>query len=168
VAQHLNSALALAALTIGAVQGYTGLYENQKDMFVFDDNAMQTIEFVRNKKGEIEKLTTTKLDGNEIWNKTNKLLPNENGMKVDEKILETYVGEYELPSVFTFAATKEQDRLFIQAAGQEKLEMLAESETKFFLKVNDAQFEFTTGDSGSVTKVMMNQGGREAEAKRIK
>ena len=200
----------LAALTIGkpseykeipientAVQGYKGLYENQKgqqriisvsenklysqlgrgpksilkayqrDMFVFDDNAMQTIEFVRNKKGDIEKLTTKKLDGNEIWNKTNKLLPNENGMKVDEKILETYVGEYELPSVFTFVVTKEQDRLFIQAAGQEKLEMFAESETKFFLKVNDAQFEFTTGDSGSVTKVIMNQGGRQAQAKRI-
>jgi hypothetical protein len=33
-------------------------------------------------------------------------------------------------------------RLFAQATGQEKFEIFAESETKFFLKVVDAQLEF--------------------------
>jgi CubicO group peptidase (beta-lactamase class C family) len=140
----------------------------QKDMFFFDDDAMKTIEFSRNKKGKIEKLKTKLPDGNEVWNKTNKSLPSENGIKVDEKILETYVGEYEIPSVFTFAVTKELDRLFIQGSGQDRIEIFADTENKFFLKVNDAQLEFVKDDSGKVTKAILNQGGRQADAKKIK
>ncbi|MBK9014445.1 MAG: serine hydrolase [Saprospiraceae bacterium] len=178
------------------LQGYTGLYENQKgqqriisvsenqlysqlgrgpksivkpyqkDMFFFDDNAMFTIEFSRNKKGAIEKLTTKKLDGNEVWDKTNKPLPNQNGIKVDEKILETYIGEYEIPSIMTFSVTKEQDRLFLQGEGQERFEIFADTENKFFLKVNDAQLEFVKDDSGKVAKAILNQGGRQSDARK--
>ncbi len=180
------------------LQGYTGIYENEKrqqriitltentlfsqlgrgpksklkayqrDLFFFDGNAMQTIEFSRNAKGKIEKLITKKLDGNEAWNKVNKPMPSENGIKVDGKILETYVGEYEIPSVFVFAVTKEQDRLFLQGAGQDKVEMFADTETKFFLKVNDAELEFLKDDMGKVTKAILNQGGRTTDAKKIK
>ena len=180
------------------LQGYTGLYENQKgqqriitvsenqlysqlgrspksklkayqkDMFFFEDDAMKTIEFSGNKKGKIEKLTTKKLDGNEVWNRTNKSIPDSNGIKVDEKILETYVGEYEIPSIMTFSVTKEQDKLFLQGEGQDKFEIFADTENKFFTKVNDAEFEFVKDDSGKVTKAILNQGGRQADAKKIK
>ncbi|MGB3077667.1 MAG: serine hydrolase domain-containing protein, partial [Saprospiraceae bacterium] len=124
------------------LQGYEGVYENekglqriitvsenklfsqlgrgpksnlkayQKDMF-FSDDAKLTLEFLKNKKGNIEKLISKKPTGNEVWNKTNKSIPDSNGIIVNEKILETYVGEYEIPSVFTFSVTKEQNRLFI-------------------------------------------------------
>jgi len=177
---------------------YTGLYENQKaqhriisisenqlfsqlgrnakfklkaikkDQFFFEDDAMKTIEFSRNKKGGIEKLTTKKLDGIDVWYKTNKPIPSENGIKVDEKILATYVGEYEIPSIMTFAITKEQDKLFLQGEGQEKFEIFADTENKFFTKVNDAEFEFIKNESGKPTKIILNQGGREVEAKKIK
>jgi CubicO group peptidase (beta-lactamase class C family) len=140
----------------------------QKDMFFFDDDAMVTIEFSRNKKDEIEKLISKKPYGNEVWNKSNKLMPSENGIKVDGKILETYVGEYEIPSEFTFAVTKEQDRLFIQGTGQDKIEMFADTENKFFVKVNDAQLEFVKDDAGEVTKAILNQGGRQSDAIKIK
>jgi len=180
------------------LQEYTGVYENQKsqpriisvsenklfsqlgrgpkynvkaylkDKFFFDNDAMQTIEFSRNKKAKIEKLTTKKLYGNEIWNKTNKSIPDSNGIKVDEKILETYVGEYEIPSVFTFSVTKEQNRLFIQGTGQDKIEMFADTETKFFVKVNDAELEFIKDNSGKITKAILNQGGRQSDAQKIK
>ena len=63
---------------------------------------MQSIDFARNEKGEIEKLTTKNLNGNDIWTKTNKPIPSENGIKVDGKILETYVGAYEISPQFTF------------------------------------------------------------------
>ncbi len=56
----------------------------------------------------------------------------------------------------------------LQATGQEQLEMFAETETKFFLKVNDAQIEFVKDPTGKVTKILLNQGGRQAEAKRVK
>ena len=140
----------------------------QKDMFFFDDDAMQTIEFSRNAKGGIEKLIAKQLDGNEVWNKTDKPIPGPDGVKLDEKILERYVGTYEMTPEFAFLITRVTDRLFVQATGQEQLEMFAESETKFFLKVNDAQFEFVADDSGRVTKVILHQGRRQAEAKRRK
>jgi len=184
------------AIENSILQGYTGVYENQKglqriitasenqlysqlgrgpksklkafqkDMFFID--AIVTIEFSKNKKGKIEKLTSKKLNGNEIWNKTNKPIPSENGIKVDGKILETYVGEYEVTPDFTFSVSKEQDKIFLLSPEQEKLEMFAETETKFFLKVNDAQFEFVKDNSGKVTKAILNQGGRQADAKKIK
>ena len=46
--------------------------------------------------------------------------------------------------------------------------MFADTETKFFVKVNDAQFEFVKDDSGTVIKAILNQGGRQADAKKIK
>jgi CubicO group peptidase (beta-lactamase class C family) len=180
------------------LKGYTGVYENQKsqqriitvsenklfsqlgrgprsnlkayqkDKFFFDNDPMQTIEFSKNTKGKIEKLITQKLTGNDVWNKTNKPIPDSNGIKVDDKILQTYVGEYEIPSAFTFSVTKKQDRLFIQAIGQDQFEIFADTENKFFTKVTDAEFEFVKDDSGKVTKVIMNQGGRQADAKKIK
>lgn len=89
-------------------------------------------------------------------------------IKVDEKILETYAGEYEITPEFIFTITKEKDRLFVQAGGQEVFEIFAETENKFFLKINDAQLEFIKDDSGIVTKAILNQNGRKTEAKKIK
>ena len=146
----------------------TNLKAYQKDKFFFDNDPMQTIEFSKNKKGKIEKLLAQKLTGNEVWSKTNKLIPDTNGIKVDERILETYTGVYEVTPDFTFSITKEQDKLLLQAPEQEKLEMFADTQTKFFLKVNEAQFEFVKDEFGKVTKVIMNQGGRQADAKKIK
>ena len=46
--------------------------------------------------------------------------------------------------------------------------MFPETEAKFFLKVNDAELVFVKNDSGQVTKAIMNQGGRQADAKKVK
>jgi len=89
-------------------------------------------------------------------------------IKLDEKILETYVGEYEITHEFSFTITREQERLFVQATGQEKFEIFAETENKFFLKINDAQLEFIKDDTGEVNKAILNQGGRQTDAKRIR
>lgn len=140
----------------------------QKDKFFLANDAMQTIEFSSNAKGEIEKALALKLTGNEIWNKTNKSIPDSNGIKVNENTLQTYVGEYEVTPDFVFSVTREKDKLFLQAPEQDKLEMFADTENKFFLKVNDAQLEFIKDDFGMVSKAIMNQGGRQADAKKIK
>jgi hypothetical protein len=129
---------------------------------------MSTIEFTRNKNGGIGKLATENLPGIDIWNKSNKPLPNEDGIKVAEQVLEAVTGVYETSPDFTFSITKEQSRLFLQATGQEKVEIYAESPTVFFLKVNDAQLEFVKDAAGKVTKAILKQGGRNADARKIK
>lgn len=140
----------------------------QKDKFFFEDDVLLSLEFTRNGRGEIERLILKSREGIEVWNRTNKPIPGPDGVKLEEKILERYVGRYEMTPEFTFSITRLRDRLFVQATGQDQLEMFAESETKFFLKVNDAQFEFVADDSGRVTKVILNQGRRQAEARRTK
>lgn len=140
----------------------------QQNMFFFKDDPLKTIEFLRNQKAEVSALVTKKLDGIEVWQKTNKPLPDSNGIKVDVKILDTYVGDYEIPSVLRLSVSRVKDRLFMKAEGQEQFEILADSVNKFFTKINDAEFEFIKDQTEKVTKVILNQGGRTAEAKRIK
>lgn len=140
----------------------------QKDKFFFNEEPMLTMEFRRNKNGEVKQLITRNRVAIEVWNKTNKPIPSEDGIKIDEKILENYVGVYEVNPDFSFTISKDKGRMYLQATGQEKLEIFAETENKFFLKVNDAQLEFVKDDSGKISKAVINQGGRKTEAKKIK
>jgi D-alanyl-D-alanine-carboxypeptidase/D-alanyl-D-alanine-endopeptidase len=52
--------------------------------------------------------------------------------------------------------------MFTQLTGQPKLEIFAEGEKDFFLKVVDAQITFGTGDGGRGTVAISNQNGRES------
>ena len=70
---------------------------------------------------------------------------------VSPAILEKYVGTYELMPNFDIVMTLEDGQLMTQATGQSKFPMFAESETKFFLKVVDAEVEFFKNDKGEVT-----------------
>jgi CubicO group peptidase (beta-lactamase class C family) len=76
-------------------------------------------------------------------------------------ILQKYVGTYELTPTFSIVTTLENGQLMAQATNQPKFPLFAESETKFFLKVVDAQVEFFKGDKGEVTHLMLHQGGRD-------
>ncbi|HEU4633570.1 MAG TPA: serine hydrolase [Flavisolibacter sp.] len=138
----------------------------KKDNFFFDD-PMITVTFSRNGAGKVDRLTIHSRNSNEVWNRSDKPALTQAEIKLDEKILETYTGEYEVTPQFTFAVTREKDRLFLQATGQPKLEMFAEAADKFFLKVNDARLEFVR-ESGKITKVILKQGGRTTDATKIK
>ena len=81
--------------------------------------------------------------------------------------LEVFVGRYELAPGFVLTITLEDGRLMSQATGQAKVPIFAESETRFFLKVVDAQLEFTLGEDGTATRLVLFQAGQEIPAKRI-
>lgn len=80
--------------------------------------------------------------------------------------LATYTGSYELRPGFDLAITLEDGRLMSQATGQGKTELFAETETKFFLKVVDAQIEFIKDAQGTVTHLVLHQGGRDIRGTR--
>jgi CubicO group peptidase (beta-lactamase class C family) len=85
---------------------------------------------------------------------------------VPPKILALYTGTYELQPGFDLAITLEGDQLVSQATGQDKIPLFAESETKFFTKVMDAEIEFLKDDKGAVTHLMLHQGPVEIKAPR--
>jgi CubicO group peptidase (beta-lactamase class C family) len=88
-------------------------------------------------------------------------------IKIDPKILDAYVGQYELAPNFILTMTREGDSLMSQATGQPKFELFPESETKFFVKAFDAQATFVKDDKGVVTHLILHQGG-DRTAKKIK
>lgn len=87
-------------------------------------------------------------------------------VKVDPKVYDAYVGQYELAPTFILTVSKEGGRLMAQASGQPPVELFPESETKFFLKVVDAKVTFVKDDTGKVTHLILHQGG-DQKAKKI-
>jgi CubicO group peptidase (beta-lactamase class C family) len=84
--------------------------------------------------------------------------------KVDPSVYDAYVGQYQLAPTFILTVTREGDRLMTQATGQPQFEVFPESETKFFLKVVDAQITFVKDESGKVTHLILHQNGRDQKA----
>jgi CubicO group peptidase (beta-lactamase class C family) len=89
-------------------------------------------------------------------------------VKVDPAIYDAYVGDYELSPNFSIKVTRQGDSLFGQATGQPAFEMFPESETRFFLKVVDAQVTFEKGADGKVTGLVLHQGGRDVPGRRVR
>ena len=82
---------------------------------------------------------------------------------VSPAILAKYVGTYELMPDFDIVVTLEGGQLMTQATGQPKFPLFAESETKFFLRVVDAEVDFFKNDKGEVTHLILHQGGQDVK-----
>jgi hypothetical protein len=89
-------------------------------------------------------------------------------MKLDEAVLERYVGSYQLAPQFVLAVTREGHRLFVQATGQPKFEVFAYGERDFFYKVVDAQLTFDAGTDGQATRVILHQNGHDVPGPRLR
>lgn len=98
-------------------------------------------------------------------------------VKVDPRIYDSYVGEYEIAPGLILFVTREGDKLLSRAmpiptppsaTGQPKSEMFPESETTFFVKDADAQFTFVKNDEGQVIQVDIQRATRLFQARKIK
>jgi CubicO group peptidase (beta-lactamase class C family) len=87
--------------------------------------------------------------------------------KLDPAIYEAYVGRYLLDGRTVVTVSKEGDRLMGQLAGQPKAEMIPQSETRFFVKENNAEITFERDDKGKVVRLAMTIGGQNQSAKRL-
>jgi CubicO group peptidase (beta-lactamase class C family) len=81
--------------------------------------------------------------------------------KVDRATLARYVGTYEATPTFSVVYTLEGDQLFAQATGQQKFPIFPESESKFFMKIVNAEIDFHADDKGKVDYLTLHQGGRD-------
>ena len=87
---------------------------------------------------------------------------------LDPSKLDALVGVYELAPNFQLSITKEGGSLYGQATGQGRLQLHAESETKFFLNEVDAQISFVRGADGNVNELVLHQGGANIPGKRVR
>ena len=91
-----------------------------------------------------------------------------NAITLDQKTLQTYVGEYQVGTNLVIAITLEDGKLMGQLGGQGKFSLLPESETEFFSKDVNAQIIFAKDANGQVTGFTLKQGGGNTPAKKIK
>jgi len=86
---------------------------------------------------------------------------------VSSQILERLVGTYELTPKFRIRVSREGERLFAQATGQERFEVFPESERDFFYSVVDAVLTFDADGQAGATQLILHQNGMDRVAKRI-
>ena len=83
---------------------------------------------------------------------------------VDAKLLSSYVGNFELAPNFILKITVENGHLESEGTGQPKFALDAESATTFFPEEFDAELEFVKDPTGTVTGLILHQGGHDIKA----
>ncbi len=141
---------------------------------IYKDTAVVTGRIVSKVQGSLNfqsRFTDTFVKRNGRWQVVARhysRIPTERkAVNLDPKISDAYVGQYELAPNVVLDITKESEKLMSQVTGQTKQELLPESEIEFFLKGINGQFIFVRGESGQVTKLIINQEGQRLTAKRL-
>jgi len=80
-------------------------------------------------------------------------------VSVDPATFDAYLGEYEVPGGRALVVSREGNHLMIEQKGESKIEVFAESSTRFFTKAVDAEFTFIKDSSGKVSHIELYQGG---------
>src|SRR5262249_50853256 len=135
----------------------------------FNNEVWLRLEFTLDAAGRVTGYDGMMPDGNvEHRTRLDEPLPKERAaIEVDPKVLEHYVGKYELEPGFVLTVTREGNHLFTQATGQPRVEVFASSQNEFFLKVVDAQLSFHVDKNGHADGVVLHQGGHDVTAKRV-
>jgi hypothetical protein len=83
-------------------------------------------------------------------------------------LLDRYVGTYEAPGLGELVLTREGTSLWAQPTGQTRLQLWPTSETEFYLKEVPVTISFERDGSGNVTGLVIDQGGQQIKATRVK
>jgi CubicO group peptidase (beta-lactamase class C family) len=82
--------------------------------------------------------------------------------------LEQYAGVYEFAPGFSITVTRDGDRLLAQATGQPRFRLYASAPGEFFLRSVEARLTFEQAADGSVSGLVLHQGGRNTPGKRVR
>ncbi len=88
-------------------------------------------------------------------------------IQLDAKILDRYVGRYQLSPASFFNVRRANDRLQAQLTGQPYFDVFPESQSNFFYEAVDAQLTFNTNAEGRATDLVLHQNGANLPAPRI-
>lgn len=132
-----------------------------KDKFMLE-NSLVTFEFIRDDKGKVIEMVAHQQTGaKDVAKRVSEQPKVKKVVEISEDLLRKYVGLYELAPNFALDITLEEGQLYLQATGQQRFPIFAESEEKFFLKVVDARVEFFNNEEGDYNKLVLYQNGME-------
>jgi putative CocE/NonD family hydrolase len=102
-----------------------------------------------------------------VWSQTPPDKPTE--VKIDPKVFDDYVGQYAFVDnpdlVLSFS--RQDNSFFLDVAGQGRFEIFPQSNSKFFLKIIDADATFVRNAQGKVTSVSWRQNNQRTPARKI-
>ena len=143
----------------------TELTPFEKDQF-FVKKGTSSFHFVRENGGDIS-YVISKGTGSDIkWKRTDKPVPTFEAIELEESLLKEYPGKYELSSDFILTILLEDGKLFAQATGQQRIEIIPIAADEFKTIGIDAKLTFNRGEEGRIESLTLHQNG-EHKAKRI-
>ena len=86
---------------------------------------------------------------------------------VDGKVLDRYVGRYQLPPNIVLTVRREGDHLSVQENDEPKQDLLPESQTDFFSTTSDDGMTFQTDSQGRATAMILHADGKDIPIKKI-
>lgn len=88
-------------------------------------------------------------------------------VKVSPSLLDTYAGKYELQMGFLLVLTREGDTLMAEIPGEDKVELIPESETKFLVKEFGGALTFERDKEGKVTGLLLQAEGQSIPGRKL-
>ena len=162
--QEIEKALAVFKLNVEAYPSSSNAYGNYAEALMKNGdkeraitNFKKSVELNPANPKAIEKLKELGVDTSNIIKE----------IMVDEAILETYVGKYELAPSFILTVSRNDKQLKIQATGQPEFPVFPKSKNEFYLKVVEAQLTFNKNEEGQVESVTLHQNGQSIPGKKI-
>lgn len=139
----------------GGIEGFN------TDLTYYPDDKL-TVVVLSNVNGNAPGEIARKL-GALVHGETIKLMGERREIPVDPKVLDRYVGVYRMAPNMNMAIALENKKLTAKLGTQPAAPIFPESETMFFLKVVDAQIEF----SADAKQLTLHQNGRDMTGKRL-
>jgi hypothetical protein len=93
--------------------------------------------------------------------------PRHKEVAVDAWVFDRWAGRYEIAPGTVLALTREGEHFFIQENSKAKVEIFAEGERDYFIRIGDAQIHIEVDGEGRTTGLVVHQGGGEVRGKRI-
>ena len=102
-----------------------------------------------------------------LWDKMDKQT-SYSELAVKPKDLQRFAGRYELANIGVLTITTENDKIYAQLGGQQKLEIFAMAEDEFFLKAVEVKIKFIKDEKGAINQLIVTQNGQEMKGKKLK
>ncbi|MBL8516778.1 MAG: serine hydrolase [Betaproteobacteria bacterium] len=156
-------------LTLQRGGGRVPMAPYAENEFFLPDFSHTRFRFVKGDDGKVKHMVVLDTSGKEEINpRTGDKPAQKKSIVLAQKDFDVLTGEYQLAPNFILTISRDGDRYLSQATNQGQVEIFAESDTKFFVKVINAEITFQKDADGKATGLVLTQNGREMPAKKIK
>lgn len=146
----------------------TPIWAQSESSFFMNDSLTQ-LAFQRDASGKIISMSVIQDDGSSTVQQRISDAPPAAAaeIKLANNVFDQYVGRYELTPNFIITVSRDGDKFVAQATNQPAFQIFPRTETRFFVKVVDAELQFDKDPSGKVNQVVLHQNGRALPGKRL-